>query len=142
PGGKGGRQPDIDVGRRQEVELARHDADHFVRGVVYGDLAAHYIGRAAIAPLPQSLADDGYPHAFLIFFLGKHPPDQRSYTEYTPEIPCRVAGRNLFGLGIARERGIRRLSERDIREYRVLAAPLQQSRGSGGPPPAIRQAWE
>jgi hypothetical protein len=137
PGGKGSRQPDIDVACRHEVELARHDTDHFVRVVVHDDLAAHYIGRAAIAPLPQSVADDRYSHAFLIFFLGKHPPDQRFYTEYTPEIPCRIAGRDLFGLGIARERGICRLSERDIREHRVVAAPLQPFGRRGHEPRVI-----
>jgi len=120
--------PLIDVARGHEVELGRHDADRLIRVVVHGDLAAQYIGGATIAPLPQPVADNGYPDAFQIFFFRKHSPDQRLYAQNAPEIRCRFAHRDLLGFGIGRGCRSPRLRGRNVRENRVVAPPLQPFR--------------
>ena len=137
PGWKGSRHPDVNVVRGHEVELARHDADHLVRVVVHGDRPAHYIGRPAIAPLPQSVADDDDPHAFLVFCFREHPPDQRIHAQYAPKIRGRLTRWDLFRLRIAGERGVSRLGGRDVGENRVEAPPLQPFGGRGK---ALREA--
>ncbi len=119
------------MSRAGKVELARHDADHFVRVVVHGDLAAQYIGRPAVTPLPQSVADDDDPHAFLVFFFREHPPHQRIHAQYAPKVRRRLTRRNLFGLGIARECRGCRLGDRGVGENGVVAPPLQPFGGRG-----------
>ena len=81
------RHPDVDVARGHEVEVPRHDADHFVGLVVQRDLASDDVGRAAEAALPQPVADHDDAHALVVLVLGEDAPEQRLHAEHAPEVP-------------------------------------------------------
>ena len=118
------RHPEVDVARGHEVEVARHDADHFVGLVVERHRPPDDVGGTAEAALPQSVADDHDTHAVVVLVLGKDTPEHRLYTQHAPEGPGDLARGNLLGFPVARERRVARLTRREIREDRIETTPL------------------
>jgi hypothetical protein len=110
------RHPDVDLARGHEVEVPRHDADHFVGLVVERDLAADEVRRTAEAALPQFVADHNDAHALVVLVLGEDTPKHWLHTKHAPESPCDLPRGNLFGFAVARERRVGRLSGREIGE--------------------------
>ena len=72
-----GRHPNVDIARGHEIELARHDADHFVRSIIQNDLAAQHVARTAETPLPEPIANDRHPHALRVFLFSEDASEQR-----------------------------------------------------------------
>jgi hypothetical protein len=92
---------------------------------------AHDVGRPAVAPLPQPVADDGDAYALVVLLFREHPTEERAHTEHAPEVSARFACRDLLGLAVAGERRGSRLGESDVGEHRVVAPP-RQPLGRGG----------
>ena len=104
------RHPHVDLARGHEVEVPRHDADHFVGLVVERNPASDDVGCAAEAALPQSVADDDDAHALVVLVLGEGPTEHGLHAEHAPERPGDLPRGNLFGFAFAGECRVGRLS--------------------------------
>ena len=131
------RHPHVDLARGHEVEVPRHDADHFVGLVVERDLTSDDVGRAAESALPQSVADDDDAHALVVFVLGEGTPEQGCTPRTLQNVHVTFRAGDQFGFAVAGERRIGRLRGCEIREDGIEAAPLNPFRGCGVVPRVI-----
>jgi hypothetical protein len=112
--------PELDVGRG-EAEVRGHDADDRRGRAVQDERATDHAGVAAVATLPERVADDRHVlGARTVVLLTEDAPELRLHAERGKELPGRARELDALGLAVAGDRASTRPVRGQMPERPVL----------------------